>query len=538
MAAIPSPEPNSQPASPGPVIDVRNKHVLNVPQNKYTTYDFTPFLTAPAVQQRMLENRNQVPLISPIPSTRIPSPLADNIHPSVIKDVRDFLLGKGKYTSPYCRNYTGNGEEVWKSWKRGWDIWNNHYIDGRVNEVWIARAYKQWEAYIAQQQARGKKPFEGPGGRKQLRRKKPEIGKPYRTEAKALEQLEASIDEVAQGREDWKEWAIKNLAAMLSGNRGLGDGYVEYTEAQCEWMRRNRNRPKWEDFKDYKNKPREYLPLTMDYVYDELHGNELERVKELLGSEFWQKEPRLKDHPGTIEYAIAVAEWEQLPEVRRCRIPHEPRWKNMYEPTEKLEQKYVESAKHRTSPAVLLEFQNRLDINRYMGVGYIEYSWQEAHYLINLRAHEGELDPAIQELEKPDPKDYFDKARPGKPDETTEPVTAIDRDRNDEENPDESEMDPNVLTRPLPIEDDGSSGGFFAMKDFSEYAAPDEDDASFEMYYDPIENSVWRPIQVGEKEVKIDMDEEPEAFLRNSQFEIDGGVDCGRSPYPVCFSPF
>lgn len=74
------------------------------------------------------------------------------------------------------------------------------------------------------------------------------------------------------------------------------------------------------------------------------------------------------------------------------------------------------------------------------------------------------------------------------------------------------------------------------MKDFTEYAVPDEDDANFQEYYDPVENSVWRPRQVGEQHVKIDMDEEPDAFLQNSQFEIDGGVDCGRSPYPVRFS--
>jgi hypothetical protein len=27
--------------------------------------------------------------------------------------------------------------EVWKAWKRAWDLWNNHYILGRVNPKWI-----------------------------------------------------------------------------------------------------------------------------------------------------------------------------------------------------------------------------------------------------------------------------------------------------------------------------------------------------------------------------------------------------------------
>ncbi|CAD6448656.1 103a1c68-8382-4bef-bb96-af23637da001 [Sclerotinia trifoliorum] len=520
------------PKTPLPVIDPRNKPTLNVPQNKYTTFDFTPFLSSPAVLHRMRENRQQIPLLSPIPSTRIPSPLAENLHPSVIKDVRDFLLGTGKYTSPYQRQYSGNGAEVWASWKRAWDIWNNHYIDGRVNEVWVARAYRQWEAYIAQQSKKGKAPFEGPPGRSLLRRKKVEIGKPYHTESKALEQFEVSIDDVAQGRKEFKQRAIDELKASFKRNRDLGHGYIEFCEALAEWTRREWYRPEWSQYKDYKNKAPEYLPLTMKYVHEELYDGTKERVIELLGTEFWQKDPKLEAHPGTIEYAIAIANWEQQAEVIRCRYTERPNWLYMYEPTEKLEDKYIESAKKRTSPAVIDEFRLRMNVNRKLGVGYIELSWQEAHYNINLKAHDGDLDATIQEFEKPDPKDYIDKARPGKLDENTAPVEAIDRDE-EEEDQDEDDINHNDLARPAPIEEDGSSGGFFAMRDFLEYAVPDEDDASFHEYYDPIENSIWRPIQVGEQRPKIDMDEEPDSFLKNSQFEIDGGVDCGRSPYPL-----
>lgn len=35
-----------------------------------------------------------------------------------------------------------NGKEVWLSWKRAWDVWNNHFIDGRVDPLWV-RA--EWE---------------------------------------------------------------------------------------------------------------------------------------------------------------------------------------------------------------------------------------------------------------------------------------------------------------------------------------------------------------------------------------------------------
>ncbi|KAF5872387.1 uncharacterized protein Bfra_005746 [Botrytis fragariae] len=530
MSRTPTPPPPEPAPDPKAVIDPRNKPTLTVVQNKYTTYDFTPFLSSPAVLHRMRENRHQIPLISPIPATRIPSPLAENLHPSVIKDVRDFLLGSGKYKSPYALNYSGDGHEVWKSWKRAWDIWNNHYMEGRVNEVWVARAYAEWEAYIKQQKKKGKLPFEGPAGRRQHRRKKVKIGKPYRTEAKALEQFETSISEIAQGRREWKERATENLKALFKQNRNLGDGYIEFCEALAEWQRRNWDAPKWEDFKNYKQWAPEYLPLTMEYVRDELPLSLQERVEELLGSEFWKKDPKPEAQPGSIEYAIALAKWEELPEVRRCKLTSRPNWNETYRPAESLEEKYIEFAMKRTSPAVVDEFKDRMEKNKRLGVGYIELSWQQAHYNITTQAYGGELDPTI--MEKPDPQDYIDKARPGKPESDT-PATAIDREPDDGDEEDDENFNPNDLTRPFPIEDDGSSGGFFAMKNFIEYAVPDEDDETFQEYYDPIENSVWRPRQVGEHHVKVDMDEEPDAFLKNSQFEIDGGVDCGRSPYPL-----
>lgn len=408
-----------------------------------------------------------------------------------------------------------------------------------MNEVWIAGAYKKWEAYVKQQARKGKGPFEGPGGRRKLRRKRTRIGMAYRTEKKALEQLEAFLDVVAQGREDFKERALNNLKNTLKRNRGLGNGYIGFSEETEEWRRKNWFAPKWDEYKDYKNKAPEYLPLTMQYVNEELYEDLRERVRELLEVDFWKKEPILENHPGTIEYAIAVAKWEQQPEVRRCRVTERPYWLEL-QPVQDREQIYIQSAIKRTSPAVMEEFKERMKANRKLGVGYIEYSWQEAHYNINVKSHQGTIDPALQALEKPDPADYIDKAFPGKADEGTGPVTAIDREEDDEDHDedDNDELDPNDFTRPLPIEEDGQSGGWRAMKDFEEYAVPDEDDATFVEYDDPIENSVWRPIQVGEEELKIDMDEDIEEFLQNSEFEIDGGVDCGRSPYPVSFTIF
>lgn len=35
----------------------------------------------------------------------------------------------------------------------------------------------------------------------------------------------------------------------------------------------------------------------------------------------------------------------------------------------------------------------------------------------------------------------------------------------------------------------------------------------------------------------VDLDEDLQDFIENSELEVDGGVDCGSSPYPVCTPP-
>lgn len=98
-------------------------------------YDFAPFLDAPAVKAKSGPD-TQVNLLN-IPKSKIPSPLADNLSPRTVKDIKDCLVGPdGKSDS------RGNGREIWLSWKRAWDIWNNHYIEGRENPVWIR---EEWE---------------------------------------------------------------------------------------------------------------------------------------------------------------------------------------------------------------------------------------------------------------------------------------------------------------------------------------------------------------------------------------------------------
>jgi hypothetical protein len=78
---------------------------------------------------------------------------------------------------------------------------------------------------------------------------------------------------------------------------------------------------------------------------------------------------------------------------------------------------------------------------------------------------------------------------------------------------------------------DGSNGGFMPMKLLPEYLQPSPDaDGNYPEWEDVIANTVWRPRRVGEKTLSIGMDQE---WGISTEFEFDGGVDCGRSPYPV-----
>lgn len=107
-------------------------------------YEFSNFLTAPDV--RRVAAPYGAPQIVNIPNTNIPSPLAQNLEPRSIKDLKEFLTGCG----PDGKGQSGNprGVEIWESWKRAWDLWNNHYIAGREAPAWIKSEYERLKAIM------------------------------------------------------------------------------------------------------------------------------------------------------------------------------------------------------------------------------------------------------------------------------------------------------------------------------------------------------------------------------------------------------
>lgn len=112
--------------------------IAPTPLNKPIEYNFKRFFSAPAVINRANEAGGVIRPLH-IPGSPIPSPLARDISPDQLLALRQKLVG----TSPETAARTGNGAEIWLSWKRAWDLWNNHYIPGRENPQWIRREYER-----------------------------------------------------------------------------------------------------------------------------------------------------------------------------------------------------------------------------------------------------------------------------------------------------------------------------------------------------------------------------------------------------------
>jgi hypothetical protein len=122
----------------------------SIPSKRQVAYSFEPFLSAPAVVEAH-RSHGSIQIVH-IPESMIPSPLASNIAPQTIQELWDFLLGPQK---------SKKGKEIWESWKRAWDIWNNHYIEGRVDPAWVREEYeklkKQYEEERKERAERKKK---------------------------------------------------------------------------------------------------------------------------------------------------------------------------------------------------------------------------------------------------------------------------------------------------------------------------------------------------------------------------------------------
>jgi hypothetical protein len=98
-------------------------HLGPAPKALWNVTDLNVF---PVVRHRGVD-KGTITILSIPNNPVIPSPLADNITPQQLQFIK----------STCQKRESGNGPEVWKAWKRAWDLWNNFYIQGRANPRWI-----------------------------------------------------------------------------------------------------------------------------------------------------------------------------------------------------------------------------------------------------------------------------------------------------------------------------------------------------------------------------------------------------------------
>jgi hypothetical protein len=145
------------------------------------TYDFSPFLSSHIITSRLPPHTP--PTALPIPESLIASPLAPNLAPATILDLKEFLTGVsltglsvtyGALAGNGCWNGIGKdngrekGTEVWECWKRAYDLWNGCYVEGRVDPVWMREEYERIKKEPEEERERERKHQYAPRGKKQM----------------------------------------------------------------------------------------------------------------------------------------------------------------------------------------------------------------------------------------------------------------------------------------------------------------------------------------------------------------------------------
>jgi hypothetical protein len=381
-----------------------------------TTWDFTPFLTAPAVQAKSGSD-SQVNLIN-IPRTKIASPLASNLSPRQLMDIKETLVGKDGNSGG-----GGKGNEIWLSWKRAWDIWNNNYIGGRINSVWIRQEWedrearqKKWdEGRDARRRAREKKKIDAAGGHPPL--------DPDHDPLLPEDQLPKAKPPVEKGH---------NIPMDLGGE-SIVAGW-SYRDSRIDSVSVN--------------------PLdsnTPPYPAQD------DKIWELVTRGSKKKGGKVKE------------EW----------ILH------------KKSASDNDSEKAESSPGSLTNPKAAI----------VESDDEE-----NTRSEKTGSEPG--------------NAPPV--DDCVMEIIVDDLESDSDSEPPPKEPNPN-----------GSSGGYRPLKMVEEYEELTEDKDDGKVWVDAVVNTVWSPRRAREKTLKIDLDDDIEAFHKKTELEVDGGVDCSRSPFPV-----
>ncbi|CZT45439.1 uncharacterized protein RSE6_05748 [Rhynchosporium secalis] len=470
-------------------------------------FDFSTFLDAPSVAAQV--KQYGAPQIIDIPQTLIPSPLAPHLAPNTVEKLRDFLVGDGS-SAGHAR-----GAEVWRSWKRAWDLWNNHYIEGRVSPIWIREEYERLKKEIEEARDSRRKD-------EQIRRIRTRHRPGHNTAIGPATIFSATQPEAGPGK----------FYRQTTETRPAGTIVVPKMES----------RPKPGSTREHRRKG-EVVPVYGDRFVTEIvrvervvpkYTTPLRRWTDVINS---VKDnlllPERSQFPGStetiIEYTLEERQVMKFGCVDIVGDKISPNLMSYEEVNQNLVAYGTLPGGERIDPPVFISQRPKmwypvtepcLDGTRTLTVDETVAVIEFGDIVVEtLEEGEGLLLGWV-EMDIPDvdmDADYDLHDRFGElPVVDEEPAIFYKR--------------ADKVERA-----DGFSGGFFPMKSIDPYPEPeeaDEDDVESK-WLDVIQNTVWRPCRVGELTLRIEMDEPFEVVAAENGLEFDGGVDCGRSPYPV-----
>jgi hypothetical protein len=424
---------------------------------------------------------------------------------------------------------------VWASWKRAWDLWNNHYIEGRVNPVWVA---EEWE-------------------RKKEDRENHDLNREERARHLARDRRNAGIvprlpPRSLRGGRRFSHGHCRNPSPPPPATTGNVTEELGGHSGNLHHVRHSRIVPQWggkklEEEGDYLEDFGTEDDTNFDSMYQTKIQNEVdETTKRRRSSASNQrmsspKKVKFTDSKEAPQSELAAGFVPLPPQQSDATLPKKTKTKAQREassPTRTSSRKQFNSFAHK-APATGPKRRERPTTD---DLYYDEFDLElpDKHtVMMDTRTSKPTVNqgnrlfgcgPGLQITPEHFTKYLEEQAKFQRYD----PVDLIIEDELEEP---EQEGGP----------EDGSSGGWVPIKNLPQYKFPEDpglaDDEEAQIAWenlvfdDVVENTVWRPRRVGEKTLKIDFDEEdPDEFPKNKELLVGGGVDCGREPYPVCCS--
>lgn len=456
-------------------------------------FDFRPFINAPACLKTTEKSGWKFAPIRVRRTLNIPSPLADNIHPGRLPEIKTLCEAFGR------KGYNGSNQEVWLSWKRAYDLWNNHYIEGRVNVKWVQESMEKMREKMKNRSKKRKWPVE-------TKKTEPPSMKVYERRSGLLEEL----PDPGEGRK-WIGTTDSEVRKVLKGTK------YERTQQMI------RKKKKKGNVVGFQQQP--FLQLRPSASRE---GGEEEGKKpamELVKLNFSNGD----QNKGKTYSNLDKPSPEKKEELERIKLGAQLSLQT--------EGAWVQQMGHLLS----YDDDEYEEVDMEKEVEEVAYSdfwfWDLVDNPDALKALKK------QKLTKEGPPRVMYHRNGKSSAEGDEYMAEEEEEEDNDEHLDNWKFDLD--------EAPGSSGGFVSMRVLAAGLNSDDNEDYFEeRIQERVENTVWRPRRVGEEpqdingtdveRAKAEQEEANESdfarFRPVTEFEVDGGVDCATAPFPASCS--